>query len=61
MWKWGGVLVGVTREEGPRAQVVEGGESGEEIEDGGAGMGMPWCSERWSRSNIHRRRWRATM
>ena len=29
----GGVLVGVTHEEGPRAQVGEGGESGEEIED----------------------------
>ena len=51
----GGVRVGVTHEEGPRVQ-GEGGESGEEIEDGGAGMGMPWCSERWFRSKIHRRR-----
>jgi hypothetical protein len=55
-----GVRVGVTHEEGPRVQ-GEGGESGEEMRDGGTGMGMPWCSERWSRSSIHRRRWRATV
>ena len=56
----GEVRVGVTHEEEPRVP-GDGGESGEEMEAGGTGMGMPWCSERWSRSNIHRRRWRATV
>jgi hypothetical protein len=56
----GRVRVGVTHEEEPRVP-GDGGESGGEMEDGGIGMGMPWCSERWSRSNIHRRRWRATV